>query len=101
MRSELVKFRIRADDKRLLSEAADKAGVTLSEMLRRAGRAAAAGRIAPRAVLTDLVLIRTAANKLASLADTPDADPAVLVACAKSTADDLRTIATRHLANIR
>lgn len=100
MKSELVKFRIRAEEKEALSEAAERAGVTISELLRRAGRAAAAGRFAPRAVLREFVLIRTAANRLASLAETHDADPAI-TACMKATAEDLRAIAGRHLADLR
>ena len=99
--SELIKFRIRGDEKQVLSEAADRAGMTLSEMLRRAGRAAAAGRIAPRAVMTDFALIRTAANRLASLAEAADADSAAVLACMKATAEELRAIAARHLANVR
>jgi hypothetical protein len=83
VQNELIKFRVRADEKQILSEAVGKAGMTLSNMLRRTGRAAAAGRIAPRAVLTDLVLIRTAANRLASLANASEADPAAIVACIK------------------
>ena len=73
--SELIKFRIRADEKQAFSEAADRAGMTLSEMLRRAGRAAAAGRIAPRAALTDFALIRTAANRLTTLVRLPMLTP--------------------------
>ena len=100
MKSKLVKFRIRAEEKEALSEAADRAGVTISELLRRAGRAAAAGRFAPRGVLREFVLIRTAANRLASLAETHDANPTV-AACIKATAEDLRAIAGRHLADLR
>jgi hypothetical protein len=100
MKSKLVKFRIRAEEKEALSEAADRAGVTISELLRRAGRAAAAGRFAPRGVLSEFVLIRTAANRLASLAETHDANPTV-AACIKATAEDLRAIAGRHLADLR
>lgn len=73
---ELIKFRIATDDKQVISDAADRAGVTVSELLRRAGRAAASGRIASRAVLMDLVSIRSAANRLATLADTPNVNPA-------------------------
>ncbi|WP_315766304.1 MULTISPECIES: plasmid mobilization protein [unclassified Bradyrhizobium] len=101
MQSELIKFRLRPEEKQLLTEAAERAGMTVSEMLRRAGRAAAAGRIAPRAALTDFALIRTAANRLASLADAPETDAAAITACIKATAEDLRAIAARHLANVR
>jgi len=101
MQSELIKFRVDAGDKELIAKAAAKAGMSVSELLRRAGRAAAYGRIASRSVLSDLVLIRTAANRLATLADAPDADPAAIAARVRATADDLRAIAARHLANVR
>jgi len=101
MQSELIKFRVDAGDKELIAKAAAKAGTSVSELLRRAGRAAACGRIASRSVLSDLVLIRTAANRLTTLADAPDADPAAIAACVKATAEDLRAIAARHLANVR
>jgi uncharacterized protein (DUF1778 family) len=90
MQGGLIKFRIAAGDKQLIANAATKAGTTVSELLRRAGRAAASGRIASRSVLSDLVLIRTAANRLATLMDTPNAEPAVIAACVKATAEDLR-----------
>ena len=101
MQSDLIKFRVASGDKQLIANAATKAGTTVSEFLRRSGRAAASGRIASRSVLSDLVLIRTAANRLATLVDAPDADPAVIAASVKATAEDLRAIAARHLANIR
>jgi hypothetical protein len=101
MQTELIKFRIAADDKQVISDAAERAGMTVSELLRRAGRAAASGRIASRAVLTDLVSIRSAANRLATLADTPNVDPAAVRAAVKTAADDLRAIAARHLSTIR
>ncbi|MBN8986665.1 MAG: ribbon-helix-helix protein, CopG family [Rhizobiales bacterium] len=48
MKSRLVTFRIKAEKKEALGEAAERAGVTISELLRRAGRAT--GRFAPRGV---------------------------------------------------
>ena len=101
MQGGLIKFRVAAADKRLIADAAARAGTTVSELLRRAGRAAASGRITSRPMLSDLVLVRTAANRLATLVEAPDADPAVIAACVKETAEDLRAIAARHLANIR
>jgi uncharacterized protein (DUF1778 family) len=101
MQGGLIKFRVADGDKLLIANAAARTGTTVSELLRRAGRAAASGRIASRSVLSDLVLIRTAANRLATLVDAPDADPAVIAASVKATADDLRAIAARHLANVK
>jgi NADPH:quinone reductase-like Zn-dependent oxidoreductase len=48
MQGGLIKFRVAAGDKLLIANAATKAGTTVSELLRRAGRAAASGRIASR-----------------------------------------------------
>jgi uncharacterized protein (DUF1778 family) len=101
MQGGLIKFRVAAADKRLIAAAAARAGTTVSELLRRAGRAAASGRITSRPMLSDLVLVRTAANRLATLVEAPDADPAVIAACVKETVEDLRAIAARHLANVR
>jgi len=101
MQGGLIKFRVADGDKLLIANAAERAGITVSELLRRASRAAISGRIASRSVLSDLVLIRTAASRLATLVDAPDADPAVIAASVKATAEDLRAIAARHLANIR
>ena len=101
MQGGLIKFRVADGDKLLIANAAERAGITVSELLRRASRAAISARIASRSVLSDLVLIRTAASRLATLVDAPDADPAVIAASVKATAEDLRAIAARHLANIR
>ena len=101
MQDELIKFRITAETKHEISLAADKAGLSVSELLRRAGRAAVAGRIASRAVLSDLITIRRAANRLAALAETPDADRGAMVIAVKAAAEDLRIITARHLATIK
>jgi uncharacterized protein (DUF1778 family) len=101
MQDGLIKFRIDADGKAAITNAATKAGTTVSELLRRAARASTSGRIASRSVLTDLVAVRTAANRLATLVDAPDGDPAALAACVKATAEDLRAIAARHLAIVK
>jgi hypothetical protein len=101
MQNELIKFRVAADDKLVINEAAGRAGLTVSELLRRAARAAASGRIASRAVLTDLVTIRTAANRLAALAETPNLDPRAMATAVKIAADDLRAITARHLATVK
>jgi hypothetical protein len=101
MQSALIKFRVTDDEKRSFVEAARKADVTVSALLRRAGRAFAGGRIASRSVLDDLVVIRSAANALAAVAGDPGADPAQVAMIAKNTADALRAIAARHLAMVK
>lgn len=101
MQDGLIKFRVAAGDKQLIASAATRAGTTVSELLRRAARAAATGRIASRPVLSDLVLIRTTANRLAALVDNPDTDRTALAACVKATVDDLRAVAARHLGDVR
>ena len=101
MQSAHIKFRVTADEKRAIVDAARKADVTVSVMLRRAGRAFAGGRIASRSVLDDLVAIRSAANALAAVAADPAADALQIALIAKNTADALREIAARHLAIVK
>ena len=101
MQTTLIKFRVSTDEKKALVDAANKADVTVSALLRRAGRAFAGGRIASRSVLDDLVVIRSAANALAAVAGDPGADPAQVAMIAKNTADALRAIAARHLAMVK
>jgi hypothetical protein len=101
MPTDVIKFRLAADEKRRIMAAADRAGITASDLLRRAGRAAASGRIASRAVLSDLVLIRTTANRLAAMVDNPDADPAAVAAGVKAAVGDFREIVSRHLRDVR
>jgi hypothetical protein len=99
--SDIIKFRIDADEKRRIMAAADRAGITASDLLRRAGRAALSGRIASRAVLSDLVLIRATANRLAAMIDDPTVDPTVVAAGVKAAVDHFRQIAARHLGDVR
>ena len=101
MQAALIKFRVTADEKKAIVDAAHKADVTVSALLRRAGRAFAGGRIASRSVLDDLVAIRSAANALAAVASDPGADPLQVVMIAKNTADALREIAARQLAVVK
>ena len=69
MSSVTIKFRIPAGDKDLLVNGANDAGTTLSDLLRRAGKAAVKGRIASRPLLADLVYLRSLANRLDSIAE--------------------------------
>ena len=101
MPSEIIKFRVDADEKQRIVAAANRAGISTSDLLRRAGRAAMSGRIASRAVLSDLVLIRTTANRLAAMVDDPAADPAVVTAGVRAAVDDFRQIDERHLGDLR
>lgn len=77
--SEIIKFRVSADEKHKFIDAAQGAGMTLSDLLRRAGKAAVAGRIASRPILA------------------AGSGPAEISAEIKSTAESLRAIAARHL----
>jgi hypothetical protein len=63
MASEIIKFRVAAGEKLRFVNAAQTAGMTVSDLLRRAGKAAIAGRIASRPVLADLVYIRAMASR--------------------------------------
>jgi hypothetical protein len=95
MTSEIIKFRVPVGHKELFSKAARDAGMTISELLRRAARAAVAGRIASRPVLLDLVYIRSMANRLDALAAVAGDD--VVGISIKDAAETLRAIARRHL----
>jgi hypothetical protein len=97
MASEIIKFRVAAGEKLRFVNAAQNAGMTVSDLLRRAGKAAIAGRVASRPVLADLVYIRTMANQLDALCSVPG-DPADIAVQVKSTAESLRAIVARHLA---
>jgi hypothetical protein len=99
--TSLIKFRVTDAEKQSFVEAAREADQTVSSILRRAGRAVIGGRIASRAVLVDLVAIRSAANALASAASDPAIDLAQMAVVAKNTAETLREIVTRHLATVR
>ncbi len=100
MVTEFIKFRVDPDEKRRIMAAADRAGISASDLLRRASRAAVAGRIASRSVLSDLTIIRAAANRLAAMVESPDVDPAI-AAGVKAAVDDFREIAARHLRDVR
>jgi hypothetical protein len=101
MQSDFIKFRVTADEKRSLVSAAREADVTVSALLRRAGRAVIGGRIASGPVLVDLVAVRRAANLLAAIADDATAEPEKIAAAMKAAANDLRKIAARHLATVK
>lgn len=94
------KFRISPEEKQIFANAAERAGITVSDLMRRAGRAAVTGRIASRSVLSDLVRVRSVANKLITLMDASNADPALVAEC-KAVAEDLRVIVADHLADVR
>lgn len=95
--SEIIKFRVPSGHKELFSTAARDAGMTVSELLRRAAKAAVAGRVASRPVLVDLVYIRSIANRLDALAATAGGDGFRISTEIKDAAETLRGIARRHL----
>lgn len=97
----LIKFRVTPEEKDLLVEAARVAEVTVSSLLRRAGRAVIGGRVASTSILVDLVALRTVANALAVVASDPAVDRSHLASTAISTVDALREISGRHLADVR
>lgn len=97
----LVKFRVTAAEKQSLVDAARVADQSVSAILRRAGRAVIGGRVASRAVLTDLAAVRSIANALAAAATNPAVDQAQLTTFAENSAATLREIAARHLAAVR
>jgi uncharacterized protein (DUF1778 family) len=93
----LIKFRLTASEKQQIADAARRAETSVSALVRRAARDAAAGRLADRNLLADLVLIRRTANSLASIADSTAGLPAELIGQVRAAATDLRRIAARHL----
>lgn len=97
MTSKIIKFRVASGEKLMFTNAAQSAGMTLSDLLRRAAKAAVAGRIASRPVLSDLVHIRSVANRLDALSATCGSDPIQVAAEIKNAAVALRAIAERHL----
>lgn len=97
MATEIIKFRVPVGHKELFAKAAQDAGMTISELLRRAAKAAVAGRIASRPVLADLVYLRTMANHLDSLAAIAGNDAVGVSAAVKDAAETLRAITRRHL----
>ncbi|MDA9442953.1 hypothetical protein XH98_28430 [Bradyrhizobium sp. CCBAU 51745] len=97
MESEVIKFRIARGDKTALFDAAEAAGMTVSDLMRRAGKAAIKGRIASRPILVDLAHVRSTANRLDALAAVTGGDVAKISAEIKAAAEALRVIVRRHL----
>jgi hypothetical protein len=97
----LIKFRVTPGEKQSFVDAARVAEMSVSSLLRRAGRAVISGRVASRSILVDLVAVRAAANALAVVATDPAADRAHVANTAKNIADVLREIAARHLVHVR
>lgn len=94
MPSETIKFRVPAGDKDLFVNAAKDAGTTVSDLLRRAGKAAIRGRVASRPLLADLVHLRSVANRLDSIAEVVRGSASIEI---KAAAGALRTIYHRHV----
>ncbi|MET4449499.1 hypothetical protein ABIB75_007813 [Bradyrhizobium sp. GM2.2] len=96
MPTEIIKFRVPTGDKDAFANAAKAGGVTLSDLLRRAAKAAITGRIASRSVLTDLIFVRSLSHRLDAVASIANSDPRVSAEI-KAAAASLRQIARRHL----
>ncbi|MBR1217493.1 hypothetical protein JQ557_05815 [Bradyrhizobium sp. U87765 SZCCT0131] len=96
MASKIVKCRFPEADKEAVANAAKAGGVTVSDLLRRAAKAAVNGRIASRPILADLVHVRSLAHRLDSLAAVAGGDARVSAEI-KAAAETLREIARRHL----
>jgi hypothetical protein len=97
MPSDIIKFRVPAGDKDLFVNCARNAGMTVSDLLRRAGKAAINGRIASRPVLADLVHLRSVANRLDAIAEVAGGGAVEISTEIKAAAQSLRIIARRHL----
>lgn len=101
VQSAFIKFRVTVDEKRSIERAAAAADLTVSAVLRRAGRAVVAGRIPSRNVVADLVAMRYAANELAVLAENPNSNLNAVADAVRATAKEIHLIASRHLSNVR
>ena len=97
MTSEIIKFRVARGEKTALSNAARLAGMTVSDLMRRAGKAAIKGRIASRPILVDLAHVRSTANRLDALAAIAGGDAVEISTEIKAAAEALRVIVRRHL----
>ena len=74
MKDDILKLRLKSDQKAQLRKAADREGLSLSSLVRRASLLAARGRIGDEAIRTDMLTIRRAVNgregHIATLANT-------------------------------
>lgn len=95
--SELIRFRLTTAEKQQISAAALRAETSVSALVRRAARAAAAGRLADRQLLADLVSVRRIANHLLSLAENSVSVSPALADKLRQAVTDLRRIVARHL----
>lgn len=95
--SELIRFRLTTFEKAQIAAAAQRADISVSSLVRRAARAAAAGRPVSRDLLADLATIRRAANALASIAEGTEGLPLGVADHVMMAANELRRIAVRHL----
>lgn len=93
----VIKFRVREEDKLLFAKAAAAADMTLSSYLRRAGRMAVTGRMTTRPMLAEAAHMRRLANSLAMMAESKEVDPERFAALAKSIAGEIHAIASRRL----
>jgi uncharacterized protein (DUF1778 family) len=78
MKDDILKLRLSSEQKAQLRKAADREGLALSSLVRRASLLAAKGRIGDEAIRTDMLAIRRAMNGLEAHIDafataTPEA----------------------------
>jgi hypothetical protein len=95
--NELIRFRLTATEKEQIASAARRAETSISALVRRAARDAAAGRPADRNFCADIVTIRRTANALLSVVENARGLPADLIGHVREAATDLRRIAARHI----
>lgn len=96
--NESIRFRLTAKEKEQIASAAHLAETSVSALVRRAARDAAASRPVDRTFLADLVAIRRTANSLMSIAEGKAELPSELIGQVRAAATDLHRIAARHLA---
>jgi len=97
LQSEFVKFRLRPDQKLRLTQAAVDGDTSVSEIVRRAALAVAAGRPIPTPRRTDFVAMRAAANELAAALEDTSADLDGTIARIRAAATQLHRLAAQQL----
>lgn len=95
--NELIRFRVTTTEKGQIASAARRAETSVSALVRRAARDAAAGRPPDRNLLADLVAIRRTANALSSIVESAEGLPPAITDHVRAAASELRRIALRHL----
>jgi hypothetical protein len=100
IKNDFIKVRIAAHEKDVVIQVADEAEMSTSAFVRSATLAAINGRTLSRPLLADSAHMRRLAHNLATVADREDADRHTLAALAKSIADEIHAITSRHLERV-